>query len=190
MDVGQLLEASKGASSIWQIIVNIFLIILASSFVLEISPIKINPLRYFGNIISRGFKSWFTDVIDDSLDKQLADIREDDKKRDEAIEKMDGAIENLSEKIDQVTNRINENEDRAQANHIAAVRRSVLAFGNQLRSGMDGSKESFDDILEQYDKYSEYVKANELQNGKMDMTIKLIRTRYDELFNHVPNDES
>lgn len=100
MDIGQLISASKGVSSIWQIILNILLVILASSFVLEIAPIKINPLKFIGNWLSRGFKSWFADVIDDSLDKQLSGIKEEDKKRDEAIVKMDGAIESLTDKID------------------------------------------------------------------------------------------
>ena len=53
---------------------------------------------------------------------------------------------------------------------------------------MDASKESFDDILEQYDEYEDYVSTNKLHNGKMDLTIKLIKDRYNELFNHVPDE--
>ena len=190
MDLGQLISASKGVSSIWQIIGSVFLMIITSTIALEVAPIKLNPLKYIGNWLSRGFKSWFADVIDDSLDKQLSQIKEEDKKRDEAIVKMDGAIENLNDKIDQITDRIDTNEQRAQANHIAAIRRSILGFGNQIRGGMDASKESYDDIIEQYDEYAEYIKANKLENGKMDLTIKFIRDRYDELFNHVPENKS
>lgn len=41
---------------------------------------------------------------------------------------------------------------------------------------MDASKESFDDILEQYDEYSQWIASTPgAVNGKMDLSIKFIR---------------
>ena len=189
MDLGnQLLDVSKGLSGVWHVIFSLAGAFLASCLVIEIAPIKWNPIKAIFGLFSRGFKVWFAEVIDSSLDKQLKKVQEENKKRDEAIIKMDGAIEGLTEKVDNITNRIDQNEERAQANHISAIRRSILTFGNQIRGGMDASKESFDDIIEQYDEYKKYVKAKEISNGKMDLTIKLITNRYDELFNHVPDE--
>ena len=74
--------------------------IIASSIVIEISPIKINPISILGKHISKGIKGWFKDIVDDSLDKSLEGVKEDNKKRDEAIVKMDGAIETLTDKVD------------------------------------------------------------------------------------------
>lgn len=183
MDIESLLAATKDFSGIWQLIFNLFGVFIASSVAIEISPIKINPIQKIFQLISKGFKKWFQDVIDDSLDKSLSEIKEHDKKKDELFNC-------LTEKVDNISKRMDANEARAQANHIAAIRRSVLTFGNQIRSGMDASKESYDDIIEQYDEYAEYIKANKLENGKMDLTIKFIRDRYDELFNHVPENKS
>ena len=182
----QLMTVTGGLSSVWQLILYIFGTIIASSIVIEISPIKINPISLIGKHISKGIKGWFKDIVDDSLEKSLESVKEDNKKRDDAIVKMDGAIGSLTEKVDQITARIDANENRAQANHIAAVRRSILQFSNQLRDGMDASKESFDDILDQYDEYEEYVKANEISNGRMTMSIQLIREVYQQKFNHLP----
>ena len=69
MDIDQLLELTGGVSSIWQLVVYIFGIIIASSVVIEISPIKINPLKKIIEFASKSFKAWFKDIIDDSLDK-------------------------------------------------------------------------------------------------------------------------
>ena len=188
MNMASLVEASKGFGGVWQFIFSVLGVVIASSIVIEISPIKINPVKTAVGWISKSFKGWFEDVIDSSLDKQLSGIKEEDKKRDEAIVKMDSALEDITKKVDQITDRIDQNEERAQANHIAAVRRSILTFGNQLRGGMDASKESFDDILEQYDEYREYVREKEISNGRMDLTISMIRDMYSQKFNHMPDE--
>lgn len=185
MGLDQVINASKGVSNLWQLAISVLQIFLASSFVLEIVPIKINPIKTFFGWVSKGFKSWFADVIDDSLEKSLADIKEEDKKRDTAVANLTNKLDNIFERVDNITTRIDENEARAQSHHISDIRRSILGFANQLRDGMDASKESFDDILEQYDEYQQYVEANALHNGRMDLSIKFIRDRYDEQFNHV-----
>lgn len=185
MDIDQLLELTGGVSSIWQLVVYIFGIIIASSVVIEISPIKINPLKKIIEFASKSFKAWFKDIIDDSLDKQLADIKEEDKKRDEAVVSLTDKVDKISDRIDMMQNRMNENEKRAQWNHIKLIRSSILSCAEQIRQGNDPSQESFNNALEQYDEYEEYITNNKLQkkNGKLEMSIKLIKRRFDELYN-------
>ena len=178
MDIESLLAATKDFSGIWQLIFNLFGVFIASSVVIEISPIKINPLQKIFQLISKGFKKWFQDVIDDSLDKSLSEIKEHDKKRDELFNC-------LTEKVDNISKRMDANEARAQANHIAAVRRSILGFADNLRAGMDASKESYDDILDQYDEYDEWIKKTKTANGRMTLSIEFIRQQYQQLFNKI-----
>jgi len=40
---------------------------------------------------------------------------------------------------------------------------------------MDASKESYDDILEQYDEYDEWIKKTKTANGRMTLSIEFIR---------------
>lgn len=45
MDIGSLLAATKDFSGVWQLMLNLLGVIVASSIVIEISPIKINPVK-------------------------------------------------------------------------------------------------------------------------------------------------
>ena len=178
MDIGSLLAATKDFSGVWQLMLNLLGVIVASSIVIEISPIKINPVKKVFQWISKSFKTWFQDVIDSSLEKSLAEIKEDDKRRDEAVT-------SLTEKVDQITQRLDANEARAQQNHISLIRNQILTFSESLRSGQDASKESFDNILEAYDEYETYVEENHISNGRMSLSIAFIKEQYSQRFNKI-----
>ena len=169
------METTKDFSQLWSILISLLGVILASSVVIEISPIKINPLQKIFELCTRSFTQWMKGVIETSLKP----IEESNKKRDEIIDSMSG-------KIDAISDRINDNEARAQRNHIAAVRRSVLGFADALRGGMDASLESFDDILEQADEYKQYIDETNTPNGKMILSLKFIDAEYEKKFNHPP----
>lgn len=185
MNINQLLAVTDGASSIWQLVLYVCGIVLASSIVIEISPIKINPLKKIIQLVSKNFKEWFTNIIDDSLDKQLSEIKEDDKKRDGAIISLTEKIDGITERVDQMQKHMDENEYRAQSNHISDIRRSILGFSDNLRAGMESSKESFDDILEQYDEYEQFVEEHSIPNNRMDLSVQFIREQYQQRFNKI-----
>lgn len=185
MDMDTLLAATKDFSGVSNLIVNIILVIIASSVIIEISPIKINPIKWLFGFISKSFKGWFEDVIDSSLDKQLAELKEDDKRRDVAIDNLAEKVDQMSESVTTMREKIDANEEKAQLNHIYSVRRSILSFADNLRSGMKPSKESFDNILEFADEYSEYCVRTGMKNGKVKLSLAFIQEQYQIAFNKV-----
>ena len=63
-------------------------------------------------------------------------------------------------------------------NNIDRMRYEILEFGNSCRT-RDYSKESYDHVLETYDKYNEILKENKLENGRVDAAMAFIKDKYD-----------
>lgn len=73
---------------------------------------------------------------------------------------------------------LNELKNDIVQSNIDRMRYELLEFANQCRT-MDRSKESYDHILEIYDKYNEILKKNNLENGRVDAAMTFIKNKYD-----------
>ncbi len=73
---------------------------------------------------------------------------------------------------------LNELKNDIVQSNIDRMRYELLEFANQCRT-MDRSKESYDHILEIYDKYNEILKKNNLENGRVDAAMSFIKNKYD-----------
>lgn len=73
---------------------------------------------------------------------------------------------------------LNELKDDILQSNIDRMRYELLEFANQCRT-TERSKESYDHILEIYDKYNEILKKNGLENGRVDAAMAFIKDKYD-----------
>lgn len=114
-------------------------LILLLSIVIEITPIKVNPLRWIGRKINGDL----TDKVD-GLEKEITHIKDDAAKR-----------------------------------NVVNCRVRILNFGDELRRGVQHSKEHFDQILEDIDDYEKYCNEHpQFKNNKTVVTTSMILETY------------
>lgn len=63
---------------------------------------------------------------------------------------------------------------------IERMRWEILDFSSALSNGKRYCKEQFDHVIEQYDKYEKILEENDLENGKVDESIKFIKEIYND----------
>ena len=84
----------------------------------------------------------------------------------------------MSQQQDEMMDALRELKNDIVQNNIDRMRYEILEFGNSCRS-RDYSKESYDHVLETYDKYNEILKENGLENGRVDAAMAFIKDKYD-----------
>lgn len=102
-------------------------------------------------------------------------INRNDTKKD----KKDGlaaSIADLAGKIDALEARI----DRRDTDN---ARRAILRFGDEIYNGVHHSKEMFEQILDDTDKYEKFCEKNpDYENSKTVQSVQLIRETYYKLY--------
>lgn len=74
----------------------------------------------------------------------------------------------ITDKQDKIEKKLDE--------HIAqSYRNKIMRFQDELLMGMMHSKEQFEEVLDACDDYEEYVKANNIKNGKCKQAIAYIK---------------
>lgn len=90
----------------------------------------------------------------------------------------------IGKKIDALNEAIENVNDRANKREAKAVRRHILDFADQVRSGYERSKESWDehiDLCKWYEEFCEEQKST-FPNGKTAMAIEQSRELYKKLY--------
>lgn len=119
--------------------------------VIEVSPIKINPITFLLNKINAPIKNEIKALKDD-------------------VETLKGEIKT---KIDIQTSRIDEIR-------IQELRKDILNFSNSLSRGKLFPRESYADVFEAHTEYENLIKKYGLTNGRVDFAITNIRKKYNE----------
>lgn len=88
--------------------------------------------------------------------------------------------EGVREDISKLETKVNTIQKDLQTHTIESQRRDILIFADELRMGIQKSKESFDNTISLHDRYEKYLKLNNLDNGKVDLAFKYISKRYHE----------
>jgi len=92
----------------------------------------------------------------------------------------------LSEKVESLENKIDQTQVDLRDHIISSQRNSILVFAKESRRGIDHTEEEFNQIIALHDYYQEYLKANDLENGKIDLAYKHIEEVYNE---HIRNND-
>ena len=83
------------------------------------------------------------------------------------------------EKLNALTNKVNELEAKDEEEWVTLSRTHILRFGDEILHGVKHSKEHFDQILVDIDRYIDYCdKHPGYKNEMANATIKLIRETY------------
>lgn len=61
------------------------------------------------------------------------------------------------------------------------MRWEILDFANAVMSGRDYNKEQYDHVLETYEEYEKILKDNNMENGKVDLSMGFIKKQYGDL---------
>ena len=125
---------------------------LLATFV-EVSKIKINPWTWLARTIGRAMNG---DVI-------------------ERMEKLDSRMEQIEKRQDQ-------SEAADMKRDAISQRNRILRFGDELLHDKKHSKEHFDEILRDIDRYEKYCEEHrEFENGTTVATSKHIKDTYRKL---------
>ena len=145
MNVLQIYDMIKGEVGVWGIITFVILALI------QLSPIKINPL------------SWVFNAIGRLINKELHD----------KVEKIEQSVKDVSDKLQE------EKAERIEE-RILDRRIRILRFNDELLTdSMKHSKESFDQVLDDITAYENYCDTHKgFKNDKAKMAIENIRQIY------------
>lgn len=91
-------------------------------------------------------------------------------------------IGDIETKLDNITKKVDDIDRQAKEDKALQARTHILRFADELYNEVHHSKEYFDDILEDCDKYEKYCQANpNFKNSKTVMSTKLIKDAYQKL---------
>lgn len=144
-----------------------FIIFILSSGIIQISPIKINPYSKF--------VKWIGDVAcvstREDINKLFDKIDRVEIKQAETESKLNTSITILQTNLSNIEKVNKENE-------IKNIRRQILLFYEDLRSGEDKPLDSFHSILADIDEYKKYCEENpDFKNGYTTNAVEIIRQK-------------
>lgn len=131
------------------------LIITALLGLIEITPIKLNPISTFIRWLGKNFNY--------NSDKQAKN----------QLESITTDISTLKTEIDRMNMKVDGNE-------IDRIRQIILDFADSLRHGNKYSKEKFHSIVDLNKKYHDIITEHGLTNGVIDNDYKYIEMKYQE----------
>lgn len=137
MKIGTLISGAAG-------------IIIILSTIIEITPIKINPISWF--------LGWVGKRTNGELSKQVKEL-------DTKVASLESEVQDMK-------------CDNAERDAVAC-RIRILRFGDEIRRGMKHSQDSFDQVLADMDNYDKYCNDHPaFKNNKTIVTQKRIREEY------------
>ena len=131
---------------------------------IQIAPIKINPLTWLGKIIQKAFH-WIFKLI-------MADIMQ---RFDEVEKKFETKCNDLSDNLKLVKE---ENDKR----RIIEIRWHIINFSDMLKK-TEYEKDAYEHILDDlHPEYMELLDRYGLKNGKVDRAMEIITESYNKHF--------
>lgn len=131
---------------------------------LEVSPIKINPLKAIIRWIISPFRSM--------VKEELAPVKDE--------------LQQHKEEIEKINNHLNEKEEKERKEELSEKRWKILNFGDSLRCGNEAAHEMYEYISNLHDQYVQEIEKQGLQNGVMDVTWEYIENKYRQ---HLQNND-
>ena len=92
---------------------------------------------------------------------------------------LDGDIKSLGNKLDAVNKALKEMQAENNENKAMSYRYRILRFDDEIRHGTKHSKEHFDQIVDDVDKYDAYCRDHpDYENNKAILAIENIKATY------------
>lgn len=130
--------------------------LILGSGIIQIAPIKINPF------------TWLAKKIGNALTADLkSDLKAD-------FTELNDKVNNIETKLE---THINENKKERAADY----RARIIRFNDEIMEGKTHTKEYYNNILEDIDKYEAYCNSHpDYPNNKAVMAIHNIKAKYEE----------
>ena len=130
--------------------------LILGSGIIQIAPIKINPF------------TWLAKKIGNALTADLkSDLKND-------FNELNDKVNNIETKLE---SHINENKRERAADY----RARIIRFNDEIMEEKTHTKEYYDNILEDIDKYEAYCNSHpDYPNNKAVMAIHNIKAKYEE----------
>ena len=86
----------------------------------------------------------------------------------------------LTDAINSINERIGVLRKESGEREVSDIRWEILKFGTDVSNGKIATRESYDYILKQYDRYEELLKELGQENGLINETVKFLKIKYQE----------
>ena len=153
----QLFGLNMDFNKFKDIVVNIIWILGICGIGLEISPVKINPLK--------AVLKWIVSPFRAMVAEELLPVKNE-------LKAHTGEIEKLNARLDKEHAEMEKRE-------LSEKRWKILNFGDQLRSGGEATKETYDYMANLHAEYIQEIEESGATNGVMDATWAFIQERYE-----------
>ena len=134
-------------------------LLIVFATLVQVAPIKINPWSSIINFISSIFSNEICKKIDT----------------------LENKIDNLENRVDTLNNQVTALKDTTEEDRAVTARVRILRFADELFSGQQHSKDSFDATLTDVDYYEKYCTEHpSFKNNQTVMSVKHIKRVYEE----------
>ena len=148
-------------------------LLIALSLLVEITPIKINPLSWLAKKIGKAFNG--------EVMREISNLKSDMGKEIDTIKADVGSVKKEVQEIKQDVSDIREEAKEREA---TSRRARILEFGDNILHGENYSKEHWDSVLIDCSEYEHYCDDHpHYMNNVAKATIKHIKHMYDQHLN-------
>lgn len=113
----------------------------------------------------------------DIIEKQQEDF---EIKQEEDVQKSIEHDNKIERRLDEFWDKLNIIEQNFIDERVANMRIRILDFCSSIRAGREFTEEQYVYILSTISKYDDFIKANNLTNGQVDASVKIIKEEYDK----------
>ena len=118
---------------------------------LQVSKININPWdKIFG---------WVGDRLNSNLRREL---------------------KNVDQKVESINKKLDDHIQESMAKDLSDTRRDILDFCNSCMNKRKHTKEQFDFVIAQCDRYKKYIRDNKIDNGVITSAMAEIQRLYEQ----------
>lgn len=150
--------------------IGIYMLVKKIQEILGVETKTMREKRAIHDSIS-GIKIEIDQIKKDQEESREARMQFNQRMEDSQREVM-AAINNLSEKFAK-----KEEEDTKIA--IDNMRWTIIEFANRIREGKCFDEENYIHLIEKYQNYERILRANNLENGRVSASMKIINERYE-----------
>jgi len=133
-------------------------------------------LLFLGGLIMKGLDKYHKfknkieekDTLMDAHTKGIDELNKD-------IREIKGNLNNIVDLLDSIKEEADQREARR-------LRREILKFSDNIRSGKAFSKDAFQDIIESNEEYERIIAIRDIKNGFTEQEMAHIIKKYQELY--------
>jgi hypothetical protein len=150
-------------------------LLIALSLLVEITPIKINPLSWLAKKIGQAFNGEVMNKISNL-----------EAKMDNKIGTLKTEMGNVNKEVQGIKKDVADIREEAKEREATNRRTRILEFGDEILHGVDYSKEHWDNVLRDITAYENYCdEHHNYMNNVAKATIKHIKNLY---YKHLEED--